>query len=307
MLFYPGSLCAAGLIHVSLSYPLHFPHTHSAPCVFGVSTRRSLSARWSRLTVAMATRGWSSLIGWPQSQPFRTPIPSPQVLWAVRVTSFLLTQTQNHQLFSQTFIIKLICCGFNKKKICINTVFEFSLKLSALFDPALCDQIFNFFFSGSHNSLVNVWKCGQNYRGLELLFSVPVVNRMQIIILINCDPWWWIPTGTQIAISQFKNSCFCPLPSVSRTVLSTVWSFPALVSSWWLESDRSTGRTLWVTFPWKLRAEVQTADENQCSLMLRILTSTMWQCWSIPAPDLHVSDQVFFRVDHRKGNTCFIC
>ncbi|XP_061583280.1 U3 small nucleolar RNA-interacting protein 2 isoform X2 [Cololabis saira] len=28
--------------------------------------------------------------------------------------------------------------------------------------------------SGSHNSQVNVWKCGQNYRGLELLFSVPV-------------------------------------------------------------------------------------------------------------------------------------
>ncbi|KAM9758639.1 U3 small nucleolar RNA-interacting protein 2 isoform 1-T1 [Menidia menidia] len=26
----------------------------------------------------------------------------------------------------------------------------------------------------SHNSQVNVWKCGQNYRGLELLFSVPV-------------------------------------------------------------------------------------------------------------------------------------
>ncbi|XP_041837053.1 U3 small nucleolar RNA-interacting protein 2 isoform X2 [Melanotaenia boesemani] len=28
--------------------------------------------------------------------------------------------------------------------------------------------------SGSHNSQVNVWKCGHNYRGLELLFSVPV-------------------------------------------------------------------------------------------------------------------------------------
>uniref|UniRef100_A0A8C7XTW9 Ribosomal RNA processing 9, U3 small nucleolar RNA binding protein n=1 Tax=Oryzias sinensis TaxID=183150 RepID=A0A8C7XTW9_9TELE len=28
--------------------------------------------------------------------------------------------------------------------------------------------------SGSHNSQVNVWKCGQHYRGLELLFSVPV-------------------------------------------------------------------------------------------------------------------------------------
>ncbi|XP_037535279.1 U3 small nucleolar RNA-interacting protein 2 isoform X2 [Nematolebias whitei] len=28
--------------------------------------------------------------------------------------------------------------------------------------------------SGSHNSQVNVWKCGQSYRGLELLFSVPV-------------------------------------------------------------------------------------------------------------------------------------
>ncbi|XP_014331420.1 U3 small nucleolar RNA-interacting protein 2 isoform X2 [Xiphophorus maculatus] len=28
--------------------------------------------------------------------------------------------------------------------------------------------------SGSHNSQVNVWKCGQNYRGLQLLFSVPV-------------------------------------------------------------------------------------------------------------------------------------
>ncbi|XP_069000752.1 U3 small nucleolar RNA-interacting protein 2 isoform X2 [Embiotoca jacksoni] len=28
--------------------------------------------------------------------------------------------------------------------------------------------------SGSQNSLVNVWKCGQNYRGMEPLFSVPV-------------------------------------------------------------------------------------------------------------------------------------
>lgn len=105
----------------SFMFPFHtlfIFHAHSAPCVFGVSTRRSLSARWSRLTVAMATRGWSSLIGWPQSQPFRTPTPSPQVLWAVRITSFLLTQTQNHQLFSQTFIIKLICCV--KKKIFIN-------------------------------------------------------------------------------------------------------------------------------------------------------------------------------------------
>ncbi|KAL6112018.1 rrp9 [Pungitius sinensis] len=28
--------------------------------------------------------------------------------------------------------------------------------------------------SGSHNSTVQVWKCGQNYRGLEPLFSIPV-------------------------------------------------------------------------------------------------------------------------------------
>uniref|UniRef100_A0A8C5ES16 U3 small nucleolar RNA-interacting protein 2 n=1 Tax=Gouania willdenowi TaxID=441366 RepID=A0A8C5ES16_GOUWI len=28
--------------------------------------------------------------------------------------------------------------------------------------------------SGSHNSQVNVWKCGPGYRGLQLLFSVPV-------------------------------------------------------------------------------------------------------------------------------------
>lgn len=75
---------------------LSFLHTHSARCLFGVSTRRSLSARWSGLTVAMATRGWSSLIGWPQSRPFRTLIPSPQVPLAVRVlfTSFLFTQTR---------------------------------------------------------------------------------------------------------------------------------------------------------------------------------------------------------------------
>ncbi|XP_042337147.1 U3 small nucleolar RNA-interacting protein 2-like isoform X2 [Plectropomus leopardus] len=28
--------------------------------------------------------------------------------------------------------------------------------------------------SGSHNSQVQLWKCGPNYRGLEPLFSVPV-------------------------------------------------------------------------------------------------------------------------------------
>ncbi|XP_037346361.1 U3 small nucleolar RNA-interacting protein 2 isoform X2 [Pungitius pungitius] len=28
--------------------------------------------------------------------------------------------------------------------------------------------------SGSHNSTIQVWKCGQNYRGLEPLFSIPV-------------------------------------------------------------------------------------------------------------------------------------
>ena len=78
--------------------------TTPALCLCGVSTRRSLSAQWRRLTVAMATQGWSSLTGSLRWRRFRTPIPSPQVPLAVRVLLnqlFNSTHTHTNETFSQ--------------------------------------------------------------------------------------------------------------------------------------------------------------------------------------------------------------
>lgn len=37
------------------------------------------------------------------------------------------------------------------------------------------------FFTGSHNSQVQLWKCGQNYRALEPLFNVTVVGSYYLL------------------------------------------------------------------------------------------------------------------------------
>lgn len=41
------------------------------------------------------------------------------------------------------------------------------------------------FAAGSHNSQVQIWKCGHNYRGLESLFTVPVVIGIALLFYIS--------------------------------------------------------------------------------------------------------------------------
>lgn len=79
-----------------------FPTT-AAPCVFGASTKRNLSARWNRLTVAMVTQGWSSLTGSRQWRHFTTRIRLPQVPPAVR-----------NQLFNNTYTCYCVQDDLNK-------------------------------------------------------------------------------------------------------------------------------------------------------------------------------------------------
>uniref|UniRef100_A0A8C1W3X0 U3 small nucleolar RNA-interacting protein 2 n=1 Tax=Cyprinus carpio TaxID=7962 RepID=A0A8C1W3X0_CYPCA len=52
--------------------------------------------------------------------------------------------------------------------------------------------------SGSHNSAVQLWKCGQGFRGLEPLFSVPMVSSthpyssIRLVIAHLLGRWWRI-------------------------------------------------------------------------------------------------------------------
>lgn len=73
---------------------------------------------------------------------------------------------------------------------------------------------------------------------------------------------------------------FCPPFFCFSLVSSTVWSFRALGSSWWPESDRSTGTKLMFMLPWKnLWLQLRS--------ILSLCIFSRWQCWTTLVTEMH--------------------
>lgn len=77
------------------------------------------------------------------------------------------------------------------------------LKISVVIRSDLFSVLF---FTGSHNSQVQLWKCGQNYRALEPLFNVTVVGSQYFLCFLVGNIFEHVFKLRQIIYSYHNNS-----------------------------------------------------------------------------------------------------